>query len=365
MNKNIPESLLNEVTRAFLLSGNPSSVTRFGNGHINDTFLVDCGKKYILQRINTDVFQNPLALMENIENVTAYLKRKIIADGGDPGRETLNLIPAKDSRFFYVDGQGSYWRTYAFIDHATAYDTVRNAGDFYQSGRAFGNFQRLLSGYPSETLFETIPGFHDTPARYKQFLKALQEDPCRRACGVQKEIDFVMKRASDMDLATGMVRNGTLPLRVTHNDTKLNNIMLDDTTGEAVCIIDLDTIMPGLSINDFGDSIRFGANTAKEDEPDLSRVSLSVPLYETFCRGFMEGCRGSLQKAETDMLPQGARLMTLECGMRFLADYLEGDHYFRISRPGQNLDRARTQFALIDDMERKWDQLDAVTKRFC
>jgi hypothetical protein len=275
----------------------------------------------------------------------------------------MNLIRTRDNSAFYRDPAGGCWRVYQFIEDAVCYEAVKNEEDFYQSGKAFGHFQMMLADYPAAELSETIPHFHDTPKRFRDFKKAVEEDPLGRAAGAAAEIDFVMKREEDCSAADRMLKKGELPLRVTHNDTKLNNIMIDAKTGEAICIIDLDTVMPGLSIFDFGDSIRFGANTAKEDEKDLDKVSLSLKLYETYTRGFLSGCAGSLSENEIGMLPQGARLMTLECGMRFLADYLTGDSYFHIAREGHNLDRSRTQFGLIADMERKWEKLTDITEQ--
>ncbi|MDO4285745.1 MAG: aminoglycoside phosphotransferase family protein [Eubacteriales bacterium] len=338
-------------------------IERFGSGHINDTFLVTDGRRYILQRLNTEVFRDPMLVIENIEGVTRFLRAKIEAAGGDPDRETLNLIHTREEKPYYIDAEGNFWRMYLFIEGATSYDAVKKPEDFYHSAEAFGHFQYQLSDYPAHTLHETIPAFHDTPKRYRDFQKAVQEDVCHRAASVEKEIRFVEERAAEMGLAMDMLREGRLPLRVTHNDTKLNNIMIDDKTGRAVCVIDLDTVMPGLSIFDFGDSIRFGANTAVEDEQDLSKVSLSLPLYETYVDGFLTGCGGALTDEERRMLPQGARLMTLECGMRFLADYLQGDTYFQIHRENHNLDRCRTQFGLVADMERKWDAMENAVAR--
>lgn len=358
MREEIETRILEEAANAFLTEGKAVSCERYGSGHINDTFRLVCGRPYILQRMNTEIFKDPLSLMRNIEGVTTFLRQEVIKNGGDPDRETLNLVKTRKGDFYYVDAMGGYWRMYLFIEGATCYNLVENAGDFYQSGKAFGHFQRLLDRYPAKELSETIPGFHDTPRRFETFRRVVERDVCHRAALAEKEIRFVMDRGRDMGLAMDMLEKGELPLRVTHNDTKLNNIMIDDNTREAVCIIDLDTVMPGLSIFDFGDSIRFGANTAEEDETDLSKVSLSLPLFETYTRGFLEGCAGSLTEAEVRMLPQGARLMTLECGMRFLADYLEGDVYFKIDRETHNLDRCRTQFGLVGDMEYKWDKME-------
>ena len=236
--------------------------------------------------------------------------------------------------------------------------------DFYQSAVAFGNFQRLLADFPAKTLHETIPGFHDTAARLETFRQAVRADVCHRAGSVGEEIDFVLSREAAAHVLGDLLAEKKLPLRVTHNDTKLNNIMIDNKTGKGVCVIDLDTVMPGLAVHDFGDSIRFGANTAAEDERDLSKVSLSLPLFRLYAKGFIEGCGGSLTETEIEMLPMGAKAMTLECGMRFLTDYLQGDTYFKVHRPGHNLDRCRTQFELVRDMERKWSELQETVRAY-
>lgn len=360
---------LDEVLAVYGFADDLTSCERYGSGHINDTFLVTDQKdgketRYILQRMNHEVFKDPVGLMGNVAGVTRFLRKKIAEQGGDPDRETLNLVPTLDGAMFYCDSNGNYWRVYLFIAGATCYNLVEKPEDFYQSGKAFGHFQRMLADYPAAELVETIPGFHDTPKRFETFKQAVAEDICGRAALVQDEIRFVLDRAADMGVAKDMLAAGELPLRVTHNDTKLNNIMIDDATGEALCIIDLDTIMPGLSIFDFGDSIRFGANTAEEDETDLSKVSLSLPLFEIYTKGFLEGCGGSLTEAEKKMLPMGAKLMTLECGIRFLTDYLQGDTYFKIHREHHNLDRTRTQFELVADMERKWGEMEEIVGKY-
>lgn len=357
---------MDRVLEAYGFETGLKSCSRYGSGHINDTFLVvqEGDKKSILQRMNRNVFKDPVSLMKNVDGVTRFLRKKIVERGGDPERETLNIIPTKDGYAFFLDDAGEYWRAYLFIDGATCYDLVKKPEDFYQSGKAFGRFQQMLADYPAKELTETIPGFHDTPKRFETFKQAVEADVCGRAEQVREEIRFVMDRAEDMHAAKDLQEAGKLPLRVTHNDTKLNNIMIDDATGEALCIIDLDTIMPGLSIFDFGDSIRFGANTAEEDETDLDKVSLSLPLFEIYTKGFLEGCAGSLTEEEKRMLPMGAKLMTLECGMRFLTDYLQGDVYFKIHRKDHNLDRTRTQFGLVADMERKWSEMEAIVSKY-
>ncbi|WP_130837783.1 phosphotransferase enzyme family protein [Lachnoclostridium sp. Marseille-P6806] len=358
------EQTVMDAARHFLTQGSPRSVRRYGSGHINDTYLVECARPYILQRLNTEIFHEPLALMKNIESVTLFLREKITAQGGDPDRETLTLIPTQDGSFHYIDGENNFFRMFLFITDAVTYDAARNPEDFYHSAVAFGNFQRLLHDFPSETLTEVIPHFHDTPSRFRDFERAVQEDVMGRAASCAEEIRFLADRRADCGVSVRLQQAGELPLRVTHNDTKLNNIMLDQRTGEAICVIDLDTVMPGLSVNDFGDSIRFGANTAREDEPDASLAGLSLPLYESYVRGFLTGCGGILTPAEVRQLSWGAKLMTYECGMRFLGDYLNGDVYFHTAYPEHNLVRARTQIALVRDMERKWTQMNDIVARY-
>lgn len=358
-----------EVIENFQFEGEYTEGIPYGSGHINDTFRVTFQhkgetKRYILQRMNNQIFLNPEELMENVVGVTSWLRKKIVENGGEPERETLNLVPAKDGKAFYKDSEGEYWRVYLFIEGAKTYDLVENQGDFYQSAVAFGRFQGLLADYPAETLHETIQDFHNTVKRLDTFKKAVEADACGRAAQVQEEIQFVLDREALAHKLCDMQAEGKLPLRVTHNDTKLNNIMIDDETRKAICVIDLDTVMPGLSVNDFGDSIRFGASTGAEDEPDLSKVSCSMELFELYTKGFVEGCKGSLTEEELDMLPVGAMTMTYECGMRFLTDYLEGDHYFKIHREGHNLDRCRTQFKLVKDMEEKWNQMNEIVNKY-
>ena len=361
--------MLNEVIERFRFQGRLVDQRPYGSGHINDTYLLtfEGGNgepgRAILQRMNKNVFPKPAALMENIMNVTAYLRGKILENGGDPERETLNVIPTKDGEACYVDAKGDYWRSYVFITDATSYDQVEEPEHFYQSAVAFGRFQRLLSDYPADTLHEIIEGFHDTRARYSLFEKAVREDQMGRAASVMREIEFLRERKSVADCFGELLDKGEIPLRVTHNDTKLNNIMIDNQTGKGICVIDLDTVMPGLVMNHFGDSIRFGASTAAEDEQDLSRVSCSMELFELYARGFMKGCGRSLTEREIQLMPMGAKVMTYECGMRFLTDYLEGDTYFKIHREHQNLDRCRTQLKLVEDMEKKWYTMQEIINK--
>lgn len=362
------EERLNEALEGFPFEGTPELQGKYGNGHINFTYLIHVNrggnvKRMILQQMNKEVFKNPKGVMENILGVTSHLRKKIVERGGDPERETLNILCAKDGKPYFVDSDGEYWRVYHFIEGATCYEQVAGDEDFYQSGYAFGNFQSLLADYPAKTLHETIPQFHDTAKRFRDLKKAVEADVMGRAASVQREIEFALAREAEASVLGNMLAKGELPLRVTHNDTKLNNIMIDDKTRQGICVIDLDTVMPGLSVHDFGDSIRFGASTAGEDEVDLDKVSCSMHLLEVYNDGFQKGCQGRLTDTEIEMLPMGAKMMTYECGMRFLTDYLEGDHYFQIHRENHNLDRARTQFKLVADMEQKWDTMMKIVKR--
>lgn len=361
---------IEEAIAQFAVEGRLMERRPYGNGHINDTFLLvyempeGVNKRYILQRMNHDIFRKPQELMENIVNVTEYLRKVIISQGGEPERETLNVVKTRDGKSNYRDSGGNYWRMFLFIERTVCLEKVESAKDFYDSAVAFGNFQRMLADYPAETLHETIPNFHHTPSRFRAFQKAVQEDKLGRAALVREEIAFAMEREKDTPVLTDLLAAGQLPLRVTHNDTKLNNILFDEESRKALCIIDLDTVMPGLSHYDFGDSIRFGASTGEEDERDLKKIELDLSLYEAFTKGYLEGCGGRLTDKEIETLPMGAKLMTYECGIRFLADYLEGDVYFKIHRDGHNLDRARTQFKLVADMEAKWDDMRAIGEKY-
>ena len=363
-------SVRKEIAPKFAIEGTLTEAIPYGSGHINDTVRLTCElenggqKRYILQRMNDDIFKNPVELMENVMNVTSFLRNKIVERGGDPERETLNVIRTVNGDNFLKDEDGDFWRMYIFIENATSFDMVRTPEDFYNSAVSFGNFQLLLQDYPAATLHETIPNFHNTVSRFGDFKKAVEEDVCGRAKEVQDEIRFVLDREADTHVICDALANGEIPLRVTHNDTKLNNIMIDNETGKGICVIDLDTVMPGSALYDYGDSIRFGASTGAEDEKNLDLVNCDMGLFEIYTKGYVEGCGGSLTEKEIRMMPMGAKLMTLECGLRFLADYLQGDVYFKIHRPEHNLDRARTQFKLVADMEKKWDEMAGIVEKY-
>lgn len=357
-----------QVAEQFVIEGEIGEVRSYGNGHINDTYLVTTKKDglerhFILQRINTSIFKNPDELMGNILGVTRHLGKKIQAAGGDVARETLSVIPTCDGKSYYETPEGDCYRMYAYIEHTDSLEQIAHATDFYAAAEAFGNFQYLLADYPADTLHETIPDFHHTKKRYERFLAVVEEDALGRAAEVAEEIAFVKVREQDMSVIVEALLQGEIPLRVTHNDTKLNNVLMDKDSGRGICVIDLDTVMPGSSLYDFGDSIRFGANHAAEDEVDLSKVWVDLELFEAYVSGYLKGCKGALTQREIELMPMGAKLMTLECGMRFLTDYLEGDIYFKIHREGHNLDRCRTQFALVADMEEKWEQMCEIVRR--
>ena len=336
------------------------------DGHINDTYVVEyllddgAVAKYLLQRINTNVFKKPVELMENVMGVTAHLRNKIIAVGGDPMRETLTVYPAKDGKNYVMSDDGGCWRLYNFVDDTYSINELTNPEDFRNAALTFGNFQKLLADYPIETLHDTIPNFHNTPSRFNDFKTAVENNFSGRKEECLPEIEFVLAREKDCSVITDLLDSGVMPLKVTHNDTKLNNVLFDKKTNKGICVVDLDTVMPGSSLYDFGDSIRFGANTAAEDEKDLSKVSLSLEYFKAYVDGYLETAGDSLTKEEVDLLPFASKLLTFECGMRFLADFLNGDVYFKTEYPEHNLVRARTQFKLVADIEAKMDEMTAI-----
>ena len=348
-----------DAIRCFVTDGKPVSCVAHGCGHINHTYLVttDTGRRYILQMLNGGVFHDPEGLMENVVAIT----RHIAAKCADP-RGSLHLNPTADGRLYVRGEQGHIWRLFDYVENSLCLQTPETPEDFYQSAIAFGTFQRQLADFPAETLHETIPDFHNTPVRYRQLRQALAADVRGRAKDVGPEAAFVMAREAEAGRLHGMRMRGELPTRVTHNDTKLNNVMLDADTRKPLCVIDLDTVMPGLAAYDFGDSIRFGAATAAEDEKDLDKMEMDLDAFEIYTRGFLEACP-DLTDLERQTLPLGAKTMTLECGVRFLTDYLAGDVYFDVHYPEHNLDRARTQFKLVADMEKKWDRMTAIVSR--
>ena len=356
---------IHSIVSLFGLTAQSVDCEPFGSGHINRTYLVElktkdgATEKYILQAINTHVFKNIYDIMDNIAHVTTHLQKKI-----DEKERVLSFLKTGTGDTYYVDEDGLFWRMYRFIDDALCLQLPETDRDFYECAVAFGRFQRHLSDFPADILHETIPDFHNTAKRYQTFLKAVEEDALSRADSVRDEIGFVMARKDFYPLLEEEYRAGRLPHRVSHNDTKCNNVLLDKQTREPLCVIDLDTIMPGFSVTDFGDAVRFGASTAQEDERDLDKVHFDMNKFKVYTEGFLDGCGGLLTDQEILLLPEGAKMMTVECGMRFLTDYLEGDVYFRTDREGQNLDRCRTQFRLVEEMEEHWQEMKDTVSAF-
>ena len=359
------EKIFSAASQFTLVKGD-MTIAPYGNGHINDTFCicVDTGDvrpvRYILQRVNRYVFPQPERVIENIARVTEYLRGVIAKEGGDPDRETLTLVKTQDGKDCHIDADGDLWRVYLFIEDIISRDQPDTPELFALSGAAFGRFQQQLEGFDASQLYESIRDFHNTPARYGQLMEAVKNNAAGRLGEVGPELAFCMGYGEEVHTLLRALAAGEIPLRATHNDTKLNNVLLDAATGKGVCVIDLDTVMPGLAAYDFGDSIRSGASTAAEDERDLSKVMISLPMFEAFVKGFLSEAK--LGQRERELLPMGAKLMTLECGMRFLADHLNGDKYFKIHREGHNLDRARTQFKLVRSMEENWDAMMEIVR---
>ena len=353
----LPKEMLKSALSRFQLDSPWVSCDPYGCGHINNTQLVvtESGHRYILQKISEQAFKDIAGLMENIQGVTEHLRTK----AEDP-THVLTLIPTVDNKC-YCQTEDGFWRLYDFVEHTVCLQAPEWENDFYESAVAFGQFQQQLADFPVEKLHETIPHFHDTPDRYRIFHEVLQRDPMGRAKDVREEIDFVLQREEEAGTIQRMLASGELPQRVTHNDTKLNNVLLNEDTHKPMCVIDLDTVMPGSSLFDYGDSIRFGAATAPEDERDLTKMTMSLDRFRSYTRGFLKACPG-LTETEVRLMPVGAKTMTLECGLRFLTDYLDGDHYFAVHREGHNLDRARTQFKLVRDMEEKWCEMEKIVK---
>ena len=340
----------------------------YGTGHINETYRViytENGQDhpYIFQKINTNIFKKPDQLMDNMARVLEQ-SAKSLADHPDKARRCIHLVPAKDGKKFYWDNEMGCWRVYHFISGARTYDILETEEQAYQAAKAFGAFQHLIADLPGDRLFETIPNFHDTPSRYANFEKALAEDKAGRAALCQEEIAFAKKFSVNAPRLVDLLAKGELPERITHNDTKLNNVLLDDATGEGICVIDLDTVMPGLSLYDFGDMVRTSVSPAAEDEMDLTKVQARTNVFRALVKGYLEGAQGCLTAKEIELLPFSGMLITYEIGLRFLTDYLEGDVYFRTHRENHNLDRCRTQFTLVQRLLEKEEELNSITKEF-
>ena len=355
---------IEEILAAYDMDGMMIDWYMLKTGHINRTYVItfNNGGKRLLQKINTNVFKQPVELMENIVNVTDFLRKKIANEGGDVTRETLKVFLTKDGKKYYLDSEGGYWRFYNFVEDAFSYDAIESDELFYRAGAAFGKFQSQLADFPIESLYETIPDFHHTYKRFLNLKKAEENNFANRKDEVAEELAFAFARENDTKIVVDLIEKGEIPVRVTHNDTKLNNIMFDSNTKNPICVVDLDTVMPGSALYDFGDAIRFGASTGAEDEKDLSKISIDLNLYEKYVNGFLSTAGKSLNKTEIEYLPFSAKLLTFECGMRFLTDYLDGDVYFGTAYPEHNLDRCRTQFKLVADMEAKFEEMKKITE---
>ncbi len=361
---------IKKVIEQFDYIGVPVAIKDCNKGHINGTYFIDCEddvkkrkQRYVLQSINKSVFKHPDHVMENILKVTGHIKKKLIVEGKDPTEGTINIVFTKDGHYSYTDEAGNYWRSYIFIE-GECYRSADSPDFMERVGKAFGHFQMQLSDFDASVLYEIIPNFHNTVSRFADFEKALSDDVVGRAAGIKDDVQFILDRKDKCSFIIDGIAEGRFPLRVTHNDTKLNNIMIDPKTGKGKCVIDLDTVMPGSVLADFGDAIRFGASNAEEDETYLDKVYVRLDMFEGFAKGFVEGLEGSLTEAEVRALPMGAYMLTFEQAMRFLEDYLNGDVYFRIHYPEHNLDRARNQMKLLVDMESKMDEMNRIIEKY-
>ncbi len=365
------EEKLYRICSQFNFVGQLEGVKAYGDGHINDTYkvtYVDDYKEpthYILQRVNHLVFTNTSGLMENIENVTSYLSDRITEEEQMDGYEILTLIHTKEGQSYYNDEEGNFWRAYVFVEQATGHTFAESPGMLYEAGKAFGQFQCMLSEYPVESLVETIEGFHHTVKRYERLKKAISEDAKGRASQCQDEILFALSREEMAGTLIRGLESGKIPMRVTHNDTKINNVLLDDETGRGRCVIDLDTVMPGSALYDYGDAIRSCGSTIAEDGENLDDLKVDFKKYEAYTKGFLEAMGRDLKPQEVEWLPLAAIIMTLECGVRFLTDYLEGDQYFKIHKEGHNLIRARNQFKFVSEMEKQKEVMAEIVSIYC
>lgn len=354
---------IQEAINHFRFEGRYVDGEEMNAGNINNSYHLifqnQDGRRfqYTLQHINHYVFKNPRGVMNNISLVTEHLRRSLEREGEDVRRHVLVIVPTRQGDALYEDNQGGFWRAFEFVDQATAYDAVEKPEHFYEAGRAFGEFQRRLCDFPAERLYDTIPDFHNTPKRYQVFEQAVQADRVGRAAQVREEIEFFHARKPMMSGIVERLDSGEIPLRVTHNDTKINNVLIDDATDRAICVIDLDTVMPGSSLYDFGDAIRYGASTAAEDEADLNKIALDMDRFKDFTRGFLSETNGILSRKELELLPLGVKVITCELAMRFLTDYLDGDRYFKVNSDQHNLIRARAQMRLLMDVESKEEEM--------
>ncbi len=350
------KSNLKKIVDHFNMPGEFIEARSYGTGHINDTYLIDYqlnshNGKTVIQRINHEVFREPLKMMDNIVRVTNHLRVKLAHRYPDDiHRRVLTAIPTRDDRFCYQDEEGNFWRGFEFIDRARTWDVLQSLDQAYQAAKAFGEFQTLLGDLPQPKLHETIPDFHNGPKRYRDFMEVLEKDPCNRARKAYKEIEFLQEQEATFEVVPQLLESGAIPLRTTHNDTKINNVLLDDRSGEGVCVLDLDTTMPGVSLYDFGDIVRTTVSSAAEDETDLSKICVDMERFGAIVKGFLAGAGGGLNRTEVEYLVFGGKLLTLIIGTRFLTDYLAGDRYYKIHHEGHNLQRCRAQFKLVQSI---------------
>jgi hypothetical protein len=359
---------IKSIVKQFCIDGDLSDVRHLLHGHINDTYVLTTEKdkqiiRYILQRINHTIFKDPPSVMKNIVRVTEHIRSRMESIDSELASRQLTVISSVDNKCFHEDADGNFWRVYNFIEDAVSYDTIESGELAYEAARMFGWFQSMLVDLPGSALHESIPDFHNTPKRFSAFESVLKEDPCNRAINAKAEIKFVFDNASICDVLLNLANEGKIPVRIAHNDTKVNNVMLDKHTNRGVCVIDLDTVMPGLSIYDFGDMIRTGATFADEDERDLSKVTMDLPMFEMFVKGFAEPSSRFLNSAEKEHLAFAAKLITFEQLIRFLADYLAGDTYYKVHRKGHNLDRTRTQKRLVQSMDEQQEVMNEIVEK--
>jgi len=358
-----------DIAGQFAIAGRFLDAEAYGSGHINTTYVsrVQSGQaivRYVHQRINHEIFKSPEQVMENIERVTAHIRAKLVAAGADPARRVMTVVPTVDGKSLYKTPEGEYWRTYTFVEGARTYDVIENPRHVYEAAKAFANFQQAVADLPAPRLHETIAQFGNAEMRFEALVDAVERDPANRAAGVKNEIEFAMARRELASMFEDLRRAGAIPERIIHYDTKINNVMIDDETGEGICVIDLDTVMPGVAMYDFGDAVRTGAATAAEDEPELSKVAVNLDTYDRLCCGYLETAREFLTPTEIDHLAPAARLIMFTQGVRFLSDYVAGDVYYKIARPDHNLDRCRTQFHMVADMESKAEQMERTVAQY-
>jgi Ser/Thr protein kinase RdoA (MazF antagonist) len=360
---------LAKIASAFQVEGDFKEGSPYGSGHINDTFQVVMQKgkgnvRYILQRINHNIFKNPVTLMENIQRVTKHITAKVKTRGGDLVKEAMQIVSAKDNKSYHQDAEGNYWRCYVFIEGASTHDILETNEQAYQAAKAFGQFARDLEDIGGVRLHETIPNFHHTPKRFEALEDAIAKDKVKRKATVEKDLEWVLSKKEFCKLIVEGISKGLIPERITHNDTKINNVMLDDKTGQCKAVIDLDTVMPGSALYDFGDLVRTSVSTAVEDEKDVSKINVRLERFEALVKGFLEGAGNCLTKTEIEYLPICGRIITFECGIRFLTDFLDGDNYFKVHRENHNLERARSQFQLVKKMEVLEKEMIAIVKKY-